>query len=141
MRTLLDAAGLVEQRDTYHADYVQAAARLGVVWTAILDDVPYGKPVPPERVLLMLAALKMNRALDSPQNPDHWRDGAAYFAMAGVAVAYGEIDFAAAEVAVAEAVGAPLSGYEDETACPKHPDVPMKQTPHGLVCSQCRSTS
>ena len=53
--------------------------RIGIMWGAILET----EPIEPNVVGLMMASLKISRAVSNPNHRDNYIDGCAYMAGAG----------------------------------------------------------
>lgn len=88
VRTRLDPkkAEIHAERGNSFGDGTEGHTNLGLEWTGIIQNhykmrLPY--PIPPDVVLLMMAASKINRAAcPTPIRDDNYDDGAIYIEMA-----------------------------------------------------------
>lgn len=85
---VLDTAkALVNGERTSYGDARLHFTMVGVHWAALLHAAgwigPDGEGVPPHIVVLMMNALKMQRAAFEPTREDHWVDQAGYAALGG----------------------------------------------------------
>ena len=76
---LMEAERLIRgDRRAEHGDHRETYRRVGEVWGALLGL----HPIPTDRVLIMLAAMKLVRASVNPDPRDNYVDAAGYAALA-----------------------------------------------------------
>lgn len=77
---ILDTAKsyVTKDRAATHGDAESSFAKIGEMWGALL-----GVPVAADKVALMMAALKIVRAWNTPKHGDNWVDLAGYAACGG----------------------------------------------------------
>lgn len=81
-------AKIREERGATYGDATLGHHNLGLCWTGILQnhfktELPW--PIPADVVLLMMAALKLNRAAIDRGGEDHYADGRIYIELAAEA--------------------------------------------------------
>lgn len=77
---LAEASCLItDMRQDQYGDYLENWERIGIVWGALLDI----QPIEPEVVGLMMASMKICRAVTNLGLEDSYTDACAYIAGAG----------------------------------------------------------